>query len=623
MKGPVGWKDHVLGLVLCVLYVALLVATSGEIGMSRDEGFYVIAAQDYATWFEALAEDPGAAITQEVIDPAWDYNHEHPGLIKSLFALSWLAQKHWGLFSTDALAFRFVGMLSAGLLLWLIYIFGARIFGRLAGLFGAFAYALMPRPFYHAHLDCFDVPITLAITAVIYCYWRALSSRRWLVMLGITFGLSLATKHNTWVLPGIFLIHFVWMRFEQRKKSDVVDASEQKSSEEEQQDALVLPEGGLSEGAASGSASENQLGKDVSDESETRISVSATSPLPLDSYAPQRSQVFQKPWWLLSILLFGPPIFVLTWPWIWNQTFERIAWYVNFHTAHDYYNIAYFGQTHFEPPFPIHYPFVMTFFTVSAVVLAMAIFALVLRLPVMLPSPLRQRFFPNTILRPDTRSTDVLLVGALLAPMVVIALPTSPIFGGTKHWMPSYPFMALYAGLGFRVLSNVLWDQAQVRLGLTQRFSPVLTAALFVVLLAPSAQATAHSHPFGLSHYTYAAGGVPGAADLGMNRQFWGFTTRSLADFFIEEMPDGGTVWLCDMVPTAFNMMHRDGILPDNIRPAWRMDTADFVLVHHELHFAEVDAQAWVTFGSPEVAYVLTYDGVPIISVYENPRRRR
>ena len=49
---------------------------------------------------------------------------------------------------------------------------------------------------------------------------------------------------------------------------------------------------------------------------------------------------------------------------------------------------------------------------------------------------------------------------------------------------------------------------------------------------------------------------------------------------------------------------------------------ADFVVVHHEHHFAEVDFQAWVAFGSPEPAHVLTYDGVPIVTVYENPRRR-
>jgi len=51
------------------------------------------------------------------------------------------------------------------------------------------------------------------------------------------------------------------------------------------------------------------------------------------------------------------------------------------------------------------------------------------------------------------------------------------------------------------------------------------------------------------------------------------------------------------------------------------MSAADLVLVHHEAHFNEVDYQAWVAFGTVRPVFVLRYDGVPIISVYENPRR--
>ena len=33
-------------------------------------------------------------------------------------------------------------------------------------------------------------------------------------------------------------------------------------------------------------------------------------------------------------------------------------------------------------------------------------------------------------------------------------LDTTPIFGGTKHWLNAYPFLALFAGLGFAALSR-------------------------------------------------------------------------------------------------------------------------------------------------------------------------
>jgi hypothetical protein len=107
-----------------------------------------------------------------------------------------------------------------------------------------------------------------------------------------------------------------------------------------------------------------------------------------------------------------------------------------------------------------------------------------------------------------------------------------------------------------------------------------------------------------------------------MNRQFWGFTTGSVVGFLRERMPKGGTVFLHDTLPAAFEMLKRDGLLPQNIRAAQNLSDADYVLVHHEHHMAEVDFQAWQAFGSVQPAHVLAYDGVPILTIYEHPRHR-
>lgn len=577
MRPRIGWLDHLLGALLCAGYVALLLGTSADLAMSRDESFYVTAAQDYARWMRQLWNDPDAALTTESIDAAWDYNHEHPGLAKALFALSWIAHENaksdaggsaassgrtdeGGLFASDSDAFRFPGMLSAGLLLWLLYIFGARVFGREAGAFAAVAYALMPRPFYHAHLDCFDVPITLALTFAVYAYWRALTSRGWIVMAGVAWGLALAVKHNSWVLPGIFLIHYVWMVLAARARAK----------------------------------------RDL----------------------PASARLVTRPWWLVSLAWLGPPIFLATWPWLWHPEtmLERFGWYARFHVNHEYYTIAYLGRSWFEPPFPISYPFVLTAITVPLVTLAMAGVGIAMRARAMLPGFVRDRLWKNGDVEPDSPHTDVLLIGCMLAPILMIALPSTPIFGGTKHWFPAYPFLCMYAGLGIVRATNALRHGIGVRLPASRWTSRVLVSAL---VIAPMLVQTVHSHPFGLSHYTPIAGGVPGAADLGMNRQFWGFTTGSLTEYFTEQMPNGGTVYLCDMTPGAWEMLHRDGLLPRNVRWSASLTNADFVMVHHEDHFLEVELQSWIAFGTTKPAHVLTYDGVPIITVYENPRRRR
>jgi len=555
MTARVGWRDHLIGALLCATYVALLLVGARDLAMSRDESFYVVAAQDYAGWFELVAEDSDAAMQPEAIAEAWDYNHEHPALAKALFGLSWLAHQKWELFPDESTAFRFPGMLSAGLLLWLLYIFGARVFGRQAGVMAAATYALLPRAFYHAHLNCFDVPITLALTFVVYCYWRSLRQPRWAVMTGVAYGLALATKHNAWILPGILLIHFVWLTFARWK--------ERRSNPE-----VVVP----------------------------------------------------PPWWLLACVTIGPLLFLGSWPWLWDETLPRLGWYVRFHFNHEYYNMAYFGRNYFEPPFPVSFPFVMTLFTVPLVTLVLAGLGIAQRARAMLPGWLARRIWPDGQVKPDRVFTDVLFAGCLLAPVLVIALPSTPIFGGTKHWFPAYPFLCLYAGFGF-------WRVAHTfRHGVGSVFPyPRVTARLTAaaIVLAPATMATEHAHPFGLSHYTFAAGGVPGAADHGMNRQFWGFTTGSVADWLAEHLPDGGSVYLCDTTHWAWQMLHRDERLPRNVRATASLTAADYVLVHHEHHFAEVDYQAWVAFGSTKPAHVLTLDGVPIVSIYENPRRRR
>lgn len=543
-----GMRDHAAGAALCVVYIALLVATAGDLGMSRDESMYVHAADQYGRWLELLWSDPSAAMERTNIDRYWKTNREHPPLAKLMFAAGHLFNTHVASFATPSLAYRAGGMLCGGLLLWLIYIFGAQLYGRSAGMMAALLYALLPRPFYHAHLTCFDVPITLAIVYCVYAYLRSLREGRWLPVLGVAFGLALATKHNSWVLPGIFLIHFAWVHVMQRRVGD------------------------------------------------------------------GRVTIGRNPRFLWMMALAGPPILLLLWPWVWNDTAARLGWYAAFHMKHDYYNMAYFGVNHFWPPFPISFPWMMTLMTVPLTTLALCVLGVGVAAQSVVTA-LRTR------LADDPRQPAVLLLGCMLAPLVMISLPSTPIFGGTKHWMTGYPFMCLFAGLAFS--SSVAWSAQRVR-GLAKgaggRAMAVVCGA---VLLAPSVLETAHSHPFALSHYGVAAGGVPGSADLGMNRQFWGFTTRSVADYLSAHAPHGSRIYVCDTTGGAFKMLQRDGWLPRHLRPTGDIGSADFALVHHEHHFAEVDHQIWSAYGSVRPVHVLTYDGVPIVSVYRNPRGRR
>ena len=267
----------------------------------------------------------------------------------------------------------------------------------------------------------------------------------------------------------------------------------------------------------------------------------------------------------------------------------------------------------------------MMAYTVPLTLLLLSSLALLERARALFPRAWLPRLWPRGSYQADRRATDVLLVGALLAPLVIIALPSTPIFGGTKHWFPSYPFLCLYAGYGYMRLARLLRPMIAPRLaarGLEGLAGTPMRLVFGAVLLAPSAIETMHSHPFGLSHYTYAAGGVPGAADRGMNRQFWGFTTGSLVPWFNRNVRPRGAVYIHDTTPDAWSMLQQDGFLREDLVPAWQLNEADYSIVHHELHMNEVDYQIWTAYDSPATAYVAVHDGVPIVSVYRNPRRR-
>jgi hypothetical protein len=369
--------------------------------------------------------------------------------------------------------------------------------------------------------------------------------------------LALATKLNSWFLPGIFALHFAWL-------SGIEHLRRRRGAQK---------------------------------------------------------AVSRVPFAFLAMAVYGPLIFVGTWPWLWHDTLRRIGQYAAFHLHHEYYNIEYFGQNYFWPPFPFSYPWVMTLYTVPVTTLLLALAGLATAL-LMLFGELRGLVAvrtPTAATAHDPGQATILLLGCLLAPLLVIALPSTPIFGGTKHWFTAYPFLALFAGRGFERAMTLFGELVPVRFS---RLRAHLGWPVASLLLLPGLVETAHSHPFGLSHYGFAAGFVPGAADRGMNRQFWGFTTGSLVGFFNQHLPQGGRVYVCDTTDSAFRMLARDGLIAPDIVPTGNIADADYALVHHELHFLDVEVQIWSTYGTTQPAYVLSYDGVPIVSVYENPRRR-
>jgi 4-amino-4-deoxy-L-arabinose transferase-like glycosyltransferase len=564
-----GWPAHAAGLLIAAVYVAVLLATAKDIGFARDEGFYFTSAESYGRWFELLAKNPKQAIKKSSIDSHWQINSEHPALMKSLFAVSHIVFHKKLKVMRPSTAFRFPGMLMAGLLVYLVCVFGARTGGLKVGVIAALALALMPRFFYHAHLDCFDVPMATMWFAVAFAFWKSLNSFKWAIVTGLVWGLALETKLNAFFIPAVLLVFWV----------------------------IVFARGFF-----------------VTGTSKTRPGAGLMGWPPI-------------PFAFFAMVLIGPLVFLALWPYLWFDTIHRVGSYFGFHLHHPFYNIAYFNVTYFQPPFPVSYPFVMSLVTVpltTSVLCVIGCFAR-LRLTAMrwlgrswkLPAGVREK-------EDSQRGLTFFMMINMLVPMLIIALPSTPIFGGTKHWSPSWPFIALLAGFGFKAaVDGVARVADTLREGWRGRATEAaLAAGMGILFMAAAGQQTEASHPFGLSHYTMPIGETPGSADAGMCRQFWGFTTGSALGWLNENVPPNGRVYFHDTAWDSYNMYHRDGTLRKDIQWSGGIEGADVSMVHWEQHMSGYEYAIWTWMGKATPDHVVTHQGVTILPLYLMPTNR-
>src|SRR5262249_52315124 len=79
---------------------------------------------------------------------------------------------------------------------------------------------------------------------------------------------------------------------------------------------------------------------------------------------------------------------------------------------------------------------------------------------------------------------------------------------------------------------------------------------------APPPSAPRHAPP----PYNCPAAGPAGGADLGMNRQFWGYATRGLLEWINQHAPAHAPIYWHDTNQAQLNMYVREGDLRADIR---------------------------------------------------------
>ena len=141
-------------------------------------------------------------------------------------------------------------------------------------------------------------------------------------------------------------------------------------------------------------------------------------------------------------------------------------------------------------------------------------------------------------------------------------------------------------------------------------------------MVLPGVVQSGRAHPWGLSAYTPLVGGAAGAANLGLNRGFWGYTTGAVAEYLNEHAPRHARVYIHDTAWPAWQMLIADGRLRKDLVGVGQVGEAHIALYHHEKHMQGVEYQSWVALETTTPVHIAGLDGVPVIWIYARERTK-
>jgi 4-amino-4-deoxy-L-arabinose transferase-like glycosyltransferase len=607
-RAPTRDERRIAWALWALAFVTLLLVEPA-VGFVRDEGIYFVAAESYASWFRLLFQAPSLALTDAAIVRAYDVNHEHPVLMKQLFGVSQLLFHHGLGWLRPATALRLPAMAMAALVPALTFLLGSAVYGRAVGLFAALSFLLVPRHLFNAELAAFDMPVAAMWLLVVYAFWRAMEERRWGVWCGVVFGLAIATKHNALFMPFVLVPFALWRAWRE-------SAAQPVAREWVWRFVMLFAGVAFLYGLlflALGPRAFQEKFLPLSPHVLLFVGLGAGALWVLRELYRVSEPTARALTPVATMAVFGPVLFYLHWPYLWHHPVERVAWYLAFHAKHEHYAWFYLGEILRAPPFPLAYVVVKTALTVpTSLFVPMVTGWASVPGRALLSLPERTRAWVRM-----PSMTEALVAVNAVASILIISHPQVPHFGGVKHWLPSMPFLGILAGLAVTRGCAALEERLRVHRP-TLPFASV-AVPVFALLLSPALIGLVRVFPYGTGFYSELAGGVPGAASLGMQRQFWSSHVTGVLPWINEHAKPGARVYLHEVTGYSFQHYQQNGMLRQDLRMVWSAFDADIVAYQYHQEFREHELNCWQAFGTRTPVTGLYLDETPQIVVYQRP----
>lgn len=546
-------------------------------------------------------------------------------------------------------------------------------------LLAALGYLCIPQPFWHAHLCTFDTTITALLLLTTFAFHRSLRSRPWVWITSVLWGFSLLAKHNALFLPVPLALHWLWDAFAERRIQMFWAEPPGKPwilfsialFVAALAGVLVHPLAGLALGLLVVAGPAAGTGMSIFGWRGLGGLSLRLPPVPTAFFAmlPIGLAILVAGW---PLLWTDPADHFLRWiEFHLHHEHYMQTWFGQVLAYPPFPPWFSWGMTALTWPLTLLVAVVLGLVAVYlpprlteriAAALGRARAGLPGAAPYLPPPPPRP---PSGFLTPwarmestdarghpaELRSHDRLVLLSALWPMALISLPGTPVFGGTKHWMVAFPFLLL---IGARGVQAVWWHLAAslvppppeepraFRPGSTEEQlarsghlagplpaapgvfrSIILPAALawslVLALLLPAAQATADAHPHGSAYYNDLIGGIPGAAEAGMQRQFWGGATRDGLEEVNGRAPANASVWFHKSAWGAYAMYGREGWFRHDLRYSGDPAGTSHGFYHHQKDHDDYELDLMRDYGWRIPAFQSAVDGVPMLSVYERP----
>ena len=324
-------------------------------------------------------------------------------------------------------------------------------------------------------------------------------------------------------------------------------------------------------------------------------------PLPLAVYILLSGRFRQAAWPVGLTLVVSPLVMVGLNPQWWQHTLERLSLYVaNSATRSEYLQIPtyYLGKT-YSFYLPWHHCLFYTLITVPPVVLSAFIYG-----------------FWRTARNPlsDRWATHMLL--HWLALVLVMLLPSSPGHDGVRLFLPAFAFLAVISAKGFYHFSQ---ESLPRILSLTGLDSPAARnwapALVLLAAMLPSSIVLARQHPYELEYYNSLAGGMRGAAKLGMETTYWWDAINSEGYAVINNaLPDSAAVF------TLNNWQYRYLQRLGKVRPDLVFRKSKFSHILLDCRQGLFNEEHWLLYKRGRPLAELKKSGVKLFIIYEFPK---